>query len=38
MKLRKAKKEGYDPKVIEALMIAFRNGTLDRPSQVISGL
>ena len=36
--LKESDDDGFDPKVLEALMIAFRNGTLDKPVDILGGL
>ena len=38
VRLKKGSKKGFDSKVLEALMIAFRNGTLDKPRDILGGL
>lgn len=38
VKMKEGAKEGYDPKVLQALMIAFRNGTLDKPADALGGI
>jgi hypothetical protein len=38
IKLKKGARKKLDSKVVEALMIAFRTGTLDRPRDLLGGL
>jgi HD-GYP domain-containing protein (c-di-GMP phosphodiesterase class II) len=38
IKLKRGARKKLDSKVVEALMVAFRNGTLDRPKDLLGGL